>query len=45
MVVTYQRWEADDAADQPDEEDHQIDSSLGPLGGVVDGVMNGPVPE
>ena len=44
-VLTYERWEADDAADQPDQEDHEVHPGLCPLGRVVDGVMDGFVPE
>ena len=41
---TYEGREADDAADQPDQEDHEVHPTLCPLGGVVDGVMDGLVP-
>ena len=44
-VLTYERWEADDAADQPDQEDHEVHPGLCPLGRIVDGVMDGFVPE
>ena len=44
-LLTNQRRETYEAADQPDQEDQAVHSALRPLGGVVDGVMNGPVPE
>ena len=44
-MLTYERWEADDAADQPDQEDHEVHPGLCPLGRIVDGVMDGFVPE
>ena len=45
VVPAYQGGQADDAADQPDQQDHQVHPALRPLGRVVDGVVNGPVPE
>ena len=44
-LLTNQRRETYEAADPPDQEDQAVHSALRPLGGVVDGVMNGPVPE
>ena len=43
--MTYERWKADDAADQPDQEDHQVNPGLRPLGRIVDWVMDGLVSE
>ena len=45
VVPTYQWRQADDAAGQPDQQDHQVHPALRPLGRVVDGVVDGPVPE
>ena len=44
-VLTDERWEADDAADQPDQEDHEVNPGLRPLGRIVDWVMDGFVSE
>ena len=44
-LLTYKRWEADDAADQPDQEDHEVNPGLGSLGRIVDGVMDSFVSE
>ena len=43
--MTYERWKADDAADQPDQENHQVDPGLRPFGRIVDWVMDGFVSE
>ena len=45
VIPAYQRRQADDTADQPDQQDHQVHPALRPLGRVVDRVVNGPIPE
>ena len=45
VIPAYQRRQADDTADQPHQQDHQVHPALRPLGGVVDRVVNGPIPE
>ena len=44
VVPTYQWRQTDDTAGQPDQQDHQVHPALRPLGGVVDRVVNGPIP-
>ena len=44
VIPAYQGRQTDDAAGQPDQQDHQVDPAPGPLRRVVDGVVDGPVP-
>ena len=43
-MCTNKRGEADDAAGEPHQEDHEVHPARGPLRRVVNGVVDCPVP-